>query len=72
MACLARELRVQTVWTEAFEKTQAPIMPLCRSGLQNQLFGYDDIYVLSSDDAPVYAFAPTTMFSAGTRRSARR
>ena len=57
---LARELRVQTVWTEAFEKTKAHDQAWMHTfyGLfLNQLFGYDEIYVLSGDNAPVYAFA---------------
>jgi diguanylate cyclase (GGDEF)-like protein len=56
---LARELRVQTVWTEAFEKTQAPDqawMHAFYGVFLSKLFGYDDIYVLSGDDTPVYAF----------------
>jgi len=57
---LARELRVQTVWTEAFEKTQAHDTNWLHTfyGIfLSKLFGYDEIYVLSGDDAPIYAFA---------------
>jgi diguanylate cyclase (GGDEF)-like protein len=57
---LARELRVQTVWTEAFEKTQAhdrAWMHTFYGVYLSQLFGYDGIYVLSGDDAPAYGFA---------------
>ena len=56
---LARELRVQTVWTEAFEKTQAHDQAWTHAFygvFLSKLFGYDDIYVLSSDNAPVYGF----------------
>ena len=55
---LARELRVQTVWTEAFEKTQAhdqAWMHAFYGVFLSKLFGYDDIYVLSSDNAPAPA-----------------
>src|SRR4051794_3169115 len=50
---LARELRVQTVWTEAYEKTRANDVGWMRSlyGMYlSQLLGYDRIYVLSGDD----------------------
>ena len=56
---LARELRVQTVWREAYEKTEAHDLAWMHSfygAFLSQSFGYDEIYVLSSDDAPVYAF----------------
>ena len=56
---LARELRVQTVWTEAFEKTRAhdqSWMHAFYGVFLSKLLDYDNIYVLSSDDAPVYAF----------------
>ena len=57
---LARELRVQTVWNEAYEKAHARD----RAWLQkfygeylSQLFGYDGIYVLSGNNEPVFGFA---------------
>jgi diguanylate cyclase (GGDEF)-like protein len=56
---LARELRVQTVWTEAFEKIKArdqEWMHAFYGIFLSKLFGYDEIYVLSGDDAPIYAF----------------
>ncbi|HUJ37466.1 MAG TPA: EAL domain-containing protein [Hyphomicrobium sp.] len=56
---LARELRVQTVWTEAFEKTRAhdqSWMHAFYGVFLSKLLDYDNIYVLSIDDAPVYAF----------------
>ena len=58
---LARELRVQTVWTEAYEKTRANDVGWMRSlyGMYlSQLLGYDRIYVLSGDDKLVYGFVP--------------
>jgi len=57
---LSRELRVQTVWTEAFEKTEAhdqAWMHTFYGVFLSQLFGYDEIYVLSGTNVPVYAFA---------------
>jgi len=57
---LARELRVQTVWAEAYEKTRArdqTWMHAFYGAYLCGLFGYDRIYVLSGDDTPVYAFA---------------
>lgn len=57
---LARELRVQTVWSEAFDKTQERNVLWMRAffGLYLQeLFGYDRIYVLSGHDTFVYGFA---------------
>ena len=56
---LARELRVQTTWTEAYERTQALDTAWMRSfyGIYlSELLGYDRIYVLSGDDKPVYGF----------------
>lgn len=56
---LARELRVQTVWNEAFERTRAGDRAWMRKFYGNylsQLFGYDRVYVLSADDKPVFAF----------------
>ena len=56
---LARELRVQTIWTEGFEKTRERDRDWINTfyGIYlSKLFGYDEIYVLSADDAPVYAF----------------
>jgi diguanylate cyclase (GGDEF)-like protein len=56
---LARELRVQTVWREAFDMAQARDLAWLHTfyGVYlSQLFGYDAIYVLSGNDAPVYAF----------------
>jgi len=56
---LARELRVQTVWNEAYEKTQAVNTAWMRAfyGMYlSELLGYDRIYVLSGDDKPVFGF----------------
>jgi diguanylate cyclase (GGDEF)-like protein len=57
---LARELRVQTVWAEAYEKTLAGDTVWMRAfygQYLNDLFGYDAIYVLSSNDRLVFGFA---------------
>lgn len=57
---LARELRVQTIWNEAYEKTRAQDqnwMHKFYGSYLSQLFGYDELYVLSSDDKPVYGFS---------------
>ena len=57
---LARELRVQTVWNEAYEKSHARDQAWLRTfygEYLSQLFGYDGIYVLSARDEPVFAFA---------------
>jgi diguanylate cyclase (GGDEF)-like protein len=56
---LARELRVQTVWTESYLKTRARDADWMRSfyGIYlNQLLGYDRIYVLAGDDTPVFGY----------------
>jgi diguanylate cyclase (GGDEF)-like protein len=58
---LARELRVQTVWTEAYEKSRARDTAWLKRfyGLYlSQVLGYDRIYVLSEDNAPVFGFVP--------------
>jgi sensor domain CHASE-containing protein len=58
---LARELRVQTVWSEAYEKTRALDTAWMRSfyGIYlTQVLGYDGIYVLSADNAPVFGYVP--------------
>ena len=57
---LARELKVQTVWNEAYEKTRALDQVWMRAfygAYLSELFGYDRIYVLSGDDKPVFGFA---------------
>jgi diguanylate cyclase (GGDEF)-like protein len=57
---LARELKVQTVWTDAYNRArardQAWMHALYGSYLSN-LLGYDRIYVLTGDNEPIYAFA---------------
>jgi diguanylate cyclase (GGDEF)-like protein len=58
---LARELRVQTVWTESYERTRARDTAWMRTfygKYLTQLLGYDQIYVLAADDAPVFGFVP--------------
>lgn len=57
---LARELRLQTVWYEAFVKTLARDQIWIRAfygEYLGDLLGYDGIYVLSSDDKIVFGFA---------------
>ncbi len=56
---LARELRVQTVWTESYERTRArdtAWMQTFYGSYLTQLLGYDRIYVLASDNSPVFGF----------------
>lgn len=56
---LARELKVQTVWSEAYKKTlarDAAWMQSFYGTYLERLLGYDRIYVLSGRDAPVYAY----------------
>ena len=56
---LARELRVQTVWTESYERTRArdtAWMQTFYGSYLTQLLGYDRIYVLASDNTPVFGF----------------
>jgi len=57
---LSRELRVQTVWSEAFDRTLAHNTVWMRAffGLYlRELFGYDRVYVLSGNDKFVYGYA---------------
>jgi diguanylate cyclase (GGDEF)-like protein len=57
---LARELRVQTVWNEAYEKTLAGDREWMRAFYGEylcDLFGYDLVYVLSNADKPTYGYA---------------
>lgn len=56
---LARELRIQTVWTEGYERAQArdvAWMQAFYGQYLNQLLGYDRIYVLAGDDTPVFSY----------------
>ncbi|MDP1906706.1 MAG: CHASE4 domain-containing protein, partial [Hyphomicrobium sp.] len=56
---LARELRVQTVWTESYERTRArdtAWMETFYGRYLTQLLGYDRIYVLAPDNTPVFGF----------------
>ncbi len=56
---LGRELKAQTVWNEAYEKTQAQDRAWLHTffgAYLQQIFGYDGIYVLSGEDAPIYGF----------------
>jgi diguanylate cyclase (GGDEF)-like protein len=58
---LARELRVQTVWTESYDRTRAGDTAWMRTfygKYLTQLLGYDQIYVLAADDTPVFGFVP--------------
>ena len=57
---LARELRVQTVWSEAFDRTLSADVVWMRAffGIYlHELFGYDRIYILSGSDKFVYGYA---------------
>jgi len=57
---LARELRVQTVWSEAYDRTATRDVIWMRAffGIYlDELFGYDSIYVLSGSDKFVFGFA---------------
>jgi len=56
---LARELRVQSVWNEGYEKAHADDLAWMHQfygTYLNQLLGYDRIYVLTSDDRPIYGY----------------
>jgi diguanylate cyclase (GGDEF)-like protein len=56
---LARELRVQTVWSEAFEQTRDKDTGWMRTfygKYLSDLLGYDQIYVLAGNDAPVFGY----------------
>ena len=56
---LARELRVQSVWNEGYEKAHADDLAWMHQfygTYLNQLLGYDRIYVLASDDRPIYGY----------------
>ena len=56
---LARELRVQTVWSEAFEQTRHKDTGWMRTfygKYLSDLLGYDRIYVLAGNDAPVFGY----------------
>lgn len=56
---LARELRVQTVWSEAFEQTRANDTGWMRTfygKYLSDLLGYDRIYVLAGNDSPVFGY----------------
>ena len=60
---LARELRVQTVWTESYDRTRAhdtAWMQTFYGSYLTQLLGYDRIYVLASDNTPVFGFVALT------------
>jgi diguanylate cyclase (GGDEF)-like protein len=58
---LARELRVQTVWNEGYEKARASDTAWLHQfyGVYlSELLGYDRVYVISGDDKPVYGYVP--------------
>ena len=57
---LARELRVQTVWNEAYERTLKHDREWMRAfygEYLSDLFGYDLVFVLSGEDKPIYGYA---------------
>jgi diguanylate cyclase (GGDEF)-like protein len=65
---LARELRVQTVWSEAYEQTRArdaAWMQDFYGEYLHKLLGYDRIYVLAEDDAPVFSYVAPDQPAAG-------
>jgi diguanylate cyclase (GGDEF)-like protein len=56
---LARELRVQSVWNEGYERVRAKDTTWLHKfygAYLSQLLGYDRIYVLSGSDEPIYGF----------------
>jgi diguanylate cyclase (GGDEF)-like protein len=58
---LARELRVQSVWNEGYEKSHANDTAWLHKfyGVYlSELLGYDRIYVVTSDNKPVYGYVP--------------
>lgn len=57
---LARELRAQTIWGEAYEKTQAGDSAWMRAfygEYLGHLLGYDRVYVLDANDTPVFGYS---------------
>jgi len=57
---LARELRAQTIWGEAYEKTQASDtawMQAFYGDYLGRLLGYDRIYVLDANNKPVFGYS---------------
>ena len=57
---LARELRAQTIWGEAYEKTQAGDNTWMRAfygEYLGRLLGYDRIYVLDANNTPVFGYS---------------
>ena len=58
-AAFARELKVQTVWSEGYDKTKAPDkewMHEFYGAYLTNLLGYEGIYVLDGSDQPVYGY----------------
>jgi diguanylate cyclase (GGDEF)-like protein len=58
---LSRELLMQTVWTEAYEKTHARDNAWMKSyygAYLSDLLGYDGVYVLGPNDSPIFGYAP--------------
>lgn len=63
---LARELRPQTIWTDAFERTKArdtAWMQNFYGSYLGRLLGYDRLYVLDEKDAPIFGYDPETQGS---------
>jgi len=57
---LAREFRAQTIWGEAYEKTQAGDNAWMRAfygDYLGRLLGYNQIYVLDANNTPVFGFS---------------
>ena len=56
---LGRELRVQTVWNEAYAKTReldTSWIHVFYGNYLDELFGYDRLYVLAGDDKPIWGW----------------
>jgi diguanylate cyclase (GGDEF)-like protein len=60
-ASLSRELRVQTIWSDAHDRTRAIDTEWMRNNYGvylSDLFGYDRIFVVDRNNAPVFSFIP--------------
>lgn len=56
---LARELRMQTIWSEAYEKSRDRDLTWLQASYGtylNELLGYDGLYVLGPDDNAIYGY----------------
>ncbi len=58
-SALARELKVQTVWTEGYDKTKAADrawMHEFYGAYLTNLLGYDGVYLLDGSDRPIFGY----------------